>query len=767
MYKKILFRENRGLQTKELMALQKISHDFLEPGLKQGGVITLINNSIYIDRALVVVPLRDGIRTFSIPSTRLPYEEGAYYLSLDIAKEEDQPNLRNPLAGGPFVGEMGNARESLNLIYSKDRGDIEIFSIKNGVLRVGSFYLKPNNDYPYLKEEIGDHIDNGLTAYFEDDSNLILRPGTAFIQGREFHLEKPIRLEIPGLGFYILSLNETPIFTKESTLDLDSITIRDSQSELLFTSNLKQVLAKRFQTKSGLPLYRVNKELSILEDLHVRTPIENFRLDELKRDILDQREEIVRLSLNLNLLSRVGINITPDESSSDPNHYSSSYSYSDKGVKPYISSFIAKPLGTSVDVGPALTEEYLSQTQHEERTALIPSSIDKWIDVRPHYVPKLESVYPDSLEFNISAGGLTPKRTYYLGVNGVPNYSNPIDTDIGGELNIAITLKDLPPLFSIWDQSGSLMERQVSESVKRYKDLLPPYNYVGEKITLGERLNIESIDLKIESDVALPNLRVASLYLCNESLEVEGFIPISSSDLGKPYTFSEPIYLEPGVYYILLAAHVEKLFTYLGPSQSSNSLIYTNGGSIQEDNDKSLFYRIFSITNTTQTGYIEIEGTDLSIDGSNYSVEYLGKEWNTSKEGASKSRLVLVGQEREPIPSIRLGSSYTLEREYKLPSTWVSRQWDLGKPYKTIEFTVISSSTDIEVYLSPNHESWDKASIVSIKEVGHYELKYLVEYPDFYYLEHNNSVPRSKISILVDMDGIDTEIYEVSLTSVF
>lgn len=754
-YNKILFRENRGLQTKELMDLQEVNHFFLTPGLKKGGKIEILNGHIYIEEALFSMYYEEGLKTFLIPSTKLVLNQGSYYLSITERVIESERDLLNPLTGGPFIGAQGNPRLVVEPNYTLDTGDIQVFTVEadGSILKTPLFSLEDHTNKALLEEIGSSHIDTGLEAYIESDKVLVLTPGVAFIDGITYQLDLPIRLELSEDKTQILSLTrDGPLLKNEELVDLESLTVKTIGEDLVVSNTLSNVVIDKYHPHGkSLDLYRITKDPLSVESLVYKTPIENFRLDDLKYMVLKQREEINRLSLNAGLMSRTGFNVNPNQAS-DRSHPLFLSTETEQGVTTYLKELKVQPLGSGIDMGPALVEDYLTQSEYGEYEDVVPSTREPWVETIPTYVPSFDCVYPESLYVSIKSGGLEPQKDYYLGLNGVPNYSSPIRSDIGGEITTDITLGKnlLPPSISIWDKEEQILERTLGVEPNHGKHL-PAYNYIGEKIQVVSNTNLYSIQIRLDS-LALPNLRVASVYICDTSFHVLGRASISSKGIGSEAIFEEPIYVIPGTYYILIAVHIEGVKILLSSSQESNMITYRNGY-LEEDMNKSLFYILKSINNTGETGTISINGDNPLLDASNVEL--------------NESTIILNGEVGGPIPLVRLDSSYIFSREYQLPSSWVSRQWSLGKPYKSLKIKVITSSTNIEVYSSPNHKNWDKASIASIREIrGTYEMEYEISYPDIYYLEGDSSVPRTKVSILIDMEEVLT-IYQVGFISVF
>lgn len=773
---KILFRENRKLQTQELMELQTHSHFFVQPGLKSGGTITLINNSIYVDKALVTISTNEGNISMEVEACKLPLEDGHYYLTLINKQERDLPSLRQPLTGGPFVGRMGNPRLSCTLNILKDYGDIHIFSIERGFLKVKDFFLKSHTRHTYLQEEIGSYIIEGLTAYLETDTTLVVRPGACFIEGHYLSVDKPLRLDLPEPGNYILALyKDGPRLRQDTSETVEALTIRTREGMMIVSNSQRNILAKKPSPviEAKLDLYRYTPDG--LEDLRLRSSIKNHDLYSIKKQILSQREEISRLSLQAESLSQIGFNLVPGTTNSDPNHYISMYSYWDGGIQSYIDKSVATRLG-GLELSPYRLQQYKSQPFYGEYEILPSSSEEVVIETTPTYVPHNNGVAPDTLEIEVQSRGLDPLTNYYLGVNGTPNYSNPISTDLSGSLKSEIVLPQDETQggceLSIWNSSEEIVSTTLGDIISRPSKSLPNYFYIGEEIEVEEPITLYSIKFRLKLEQSLPNIRVASLYICNESMEVLGRGYVNTLDLSESteILLDEPLYLLEGTYYFLLASHVENFYVSVYNGSSSTKYVTYIEGSLSKDLNKSLHYSILSAIPVEETKQLEFNSTDLVVDGEPSLIEYFNQDrWVLEKEGSTKARLNLTSTLGEPLSIVRLNNSYSFETVYRKNSSWVSKQYNINRPYKEVRLVIESDHSDIKPYVSSNHKSWDKLNLVSIHRNGsYYSITYFLTYDDYYYIDKGLSVPRDKMSVLIDMEGEPPiKITRVEITSVF
>lgn len=725
MYRKVLFRGDKPLQRRELIEIQEpLVLPDQSIGLKKGGYISLSPTHIYIDPALISIPTNRGVINFTLDKQKIDLEQGKYFLTLNT---EIQEGGRNPLTGGPFIGSLGSDVLCHYLSVTKDDGDISIFSFFNKLKIERFFYIS--------KDRRTDKVIHGFGIEDRTDHYLI-SPGQAIINNDDYIIDKPISIE-KGMDYliYLSNGSKGPIDTKE--IEIESFTpITTSEGNLVKVGSSTLVKSNNTYFDERFLLYSIRDGV-IKREFQLQN--EN-NLDALLKEVLDQRKYITDLSMG-SISSRTSLNLSFTES--DRNHPSFLASVSNY-VEPYRNNLIARALGNEVLTSPFSVSVYSSSGFAISDLEITPTYLEPRISITPNFIPAIGESLPDSLSISLEGKYLTPLKNYYIAIGLIPNYSSPIRTDIGGYLSIDIDLtRDqirLPLSISIWDEEKKVTGLYLTKD--RLLDYTSvPVNSIGQRFVLSKDIYLSSISLGIEVK-QLPNVELLQLYITDEAGIVISHTHNSSQSLSL--TFKKPVRLDKDrIYYFFISTTIQdvRLRTSNNNTSSDSYLVRKEASSIKEERSISLHYSLLQANPIDDEFLIEIEKEpELDLD-TNFSI--------TEREEAR-----FLSTPALSLSHIDLSNSFYLDSSYRYPSTWVSKHYNLSRPYKFVEVEIECSSVDIEAYVSPNHRDWDRLEFVSIEEYQDiYKIKYQYSYPDFFYQIDKGSVPRENVSILIDINS--------------
>lgn len=732
MYKKVLFRGDKRLQTRELLEIQEI---YTTPdqviGLRKGGFISLTEDSIYIGESLISIPTNKGIVTLPLKAQLISKEAGNYFLSLI---QKTSRGTKNPLLGGPFVGSIGNDVVSTDLLLTKDKGDIHIFSISNsGKLSVKEFfYIKSNTNNTYSG------VLEGLDYFIDSQDKVGIYPGKALIKGSIFELDKPFIIE-PIDSRYIVYIGQLGIAVgQEEDLSLIYIT---SNSQTLYSADGRGIalLGKQRDPINGFLLYSV-----IDEKVTKLFSEEGINLSNLEQQILLQRRMIGDLYLyRPNTISRTSLNLRPD-TSSDVDHPNFFSSFMGSKVIPFINDLSVRAMGDGLFSSSSRTKQYLNAIPLTNAfTSIYASDKEPSIIIKPNFIPSLAGVLPSSLSIEIKTKYLEPYTNYYLGLNNIPNYSSPLRSDSNGYLSFTVDIleEQIQPTLSIslWTEKEKIVESNLTTT--RPLDIYewPNTVLVGQRFILDKDLYLNSLVLNGISTEHSSNKELLTLYIADNFGKI--ITKTSNEVLDKVFRFNKPIRLDQGQYYFYLDATTETTI-YLGAGTNSNHLIRRIGTFIEEDMDNSFSFYLLEAVASTEVSSLKIEkDVDINLDQQGMEIKDINDD-----------RFLISAANK--VSYIDLSNSFYLSSSFSYPSTWVSKLYEMGRPYKDISIEIESTSSDIEVYISPNHRDWDKTHIYEVQPyLNHYLIKSSYSYEDLYFNEDNLSTPRESLSVLIDINS--------------